>query len=88
MKTTIKIQNLKCHGCANTITKKLNLLKNISEVEVNNDEQTVTFLYNNEADLVSVKSTLQSLGYPEFSEINSMGEKAKSFVSCALGRVS
>lgn len=88
MKTTIKIQNLKCHGCANTITKKLNLLKNISEVEVNNDEQTVTFLYNNEADLVSVKSKLQSLGYPEFGEINSLGGKAKSFVSCVLGRVS
>jgi len=88
MKSTIKIQNLKCHGCANTITKKLNLVGTISEVEVNNDEQTVTFLHENEADLVLVKSTLQSLGYPEFGEANSLSEKAKSFVSCAVGRIS
>ncbi|HBI00897.1 MAG TPA: heavy metal-associated domain-containing protein [Flavobacterium sp.] len=88
MKSTIKIQNLKCYGCANTITKKLTLLENISDVEVNNDEQTVSFRYENEADLVLVKSTLQSLGYPEFGETNSLGEKAKSFVSCAVGRIS
>ncbi|UPQ79195.1 heavy-metal-associated domain-containing protein [Flavobacterium azooxidireducens] len=88
MKASLKIQNLKCHGCANTITKKLTLLENISDVEVNNDEQIVSFRYENEADLVVVKATLHSLGYPEVGETNSLSEKAKSYVSCAIGRMS
>jgi copper chaperone CopZ len=88
MKTSLKIQNLKCHGCANTITKKLNVLANISKVEVNNEKQTVSFEYENESDLIEVKSTLHNLGYPEEGETNSLGEKAKSYVSCAIGRMS
>lgn len=88
MKTTIKILNLKCHGCANTITKKLNVLENILDVEVNIQKQTVSFAYKYELDLVAVKSTLNGLGYPEEGETNSLGEKAKSFVSCAIGRIS
>lgn len=88
MKSTIKIQNLKCHGCATTIIKKLNLIKNISAIEVNNDNQTVSFLYENKSDLDVVKGLLQKLGYPEEGEKNSLGEKAKSIVSCAMGKIS
>ena len=88
MKAIVKIQNLKCHGCATTITKKLTALENISEVEVDNDEHTVSFFYSDMLDLVKVKLTLNSLGYPEESDANSLSEKAKSFVSCAIGRIS
>ena len=88
MKAILKIQNLKCHGCANTITKKLSLLENISDLEVNNEEHTVSFQYKHENDLGFVKSTLNGLGYPEIGETNSIGEKTKSFVSCAIGRMS
>lgn len=88
MKTSIKIQNLKCHGCANTITKKLNLVEGISNVEVNNEAHTVTFFYENDANLALVKSTLHTLGYPEEGEVNSLGEKAKSYLSCAIGKIS
>ena len=37
MNTTFEIQNLKCHGCANTITTKLSNLKGIKDVLVNNE---------------------------------------------------
>lgn len=87
MKAILKLQNLKCHGCANTIEKKLNSIENISNASVDNNNHTVSLLYKNESDLEIVKKTLQSLGYPEEGELNSFSEKAKSFVSCALGKI-
>ncbi len=87
MKAVFKIQNLKCRGCANTIIKKLNLLENISEVKVDTNAQTVFFLYAGEADLETAKSALQRLGYPVEGEMNSLTQKAKSYVSCLTGRL-
>ena len=43
MNTSIKIQNLKCGGCANTIIKKISAIKNVTNVSVNVDDSTVTF---------------------------------------------
>ena len=48
MNTTIHIQNLKCGGCANTITKNLAQLEAITEVTVNVEESTVSFAYPTE----------------------------------------
>ncbi|MEZ4837985.1 heavy-metal-associated domain-containing protein [Flavobacterium sp.] len=87
MEATIKIQNLKCHGCANTITKNLSALENISEVQVDNAEQIVSFLYKNQVDFEIVIKTLNRLGYPMEGDSNTFTEKAKSFVSCAIGRI-
>ena len=88
MKTTLYIQNLKCGGCANTITKNLAQLEAITEVTVNVEESSVNFHYETEAKLAEVKDKLQSLGYPEDGEANSIGSKAKSYVSCAIGKMS
>jgi len=87
MKTTIFIQNLKCGGCANTIKSKLNNLSNISDVKVSIDEDSVTFNYSDDLALASAKETLKINGYPEIGAENTLGTKAKSFVSCAVGRV-
>ena len=45
MKTTVHIQNLKCGGCANTISKKLNSLDDVSEVSIEVEDNSVTFEY-------------------------------------------
>ena len=87
MKTTLEIQNLKCGGCANTITNKLSDLDNINDVIVNNENNTVSFNYINDTHLVNVKTTLAKLGYPVIGDKNALTTKAKSFVSCALGRL-
>jgi copper chaperone CopZ len=87
MKTTLEIQNLKCGGCANTIITRLNGLENISEVTVNNEDDTVTFNYNNEANLQEATKLLSKLGYPIVGENNPLTKKAKSFMSCAVGRM-
>lgn len=88
METTIHIQNLKCGGCANTITKGISSIEAIQNVSVNVDESTVTFSYETEDQVNEVKSKLKSLGYPEDGEANTLGAKAKSYVSCAIGKMS
>jgi copper chaperone CopZ len=88
MNTTINIQNLKCGGCANTITKNLAQLEAITEVTVNVEESMVSFAYPTEEKLMEVKEKLKTLGYPEDGEANSLGSKAKSYVSCAIGKMS
>ncbi len=88
MNTTINIQNLKCGGCANTITNNLAQLEAITEVTVNVEESTVSFAYPTEERLMEVKEKLKTLGYPEDGEANSLGSKAKSYVSCAIGKMS
>ncbi len=88
METTIHIQNLKCGGCANTITKGISSMESIDNVLVNVEESTVTFSYSAEEQLDEVKNKLKSMGYPEDGEANTLGAKAKSYVSCAIGKMS
>ena len=85
--TTLHIQNLKCGGCAHTITTRLSELKGISEVNVDNDTDSVSFNYNSENELTKAVNLLSSLGYPVEGEANPLTKKAKSFVSCAVGRM-
>lgn len=87
MKHKITIQNLKCGGCANTIIKKVSLLSGISDVEVNNDSDLVSFNAETEEGLTVVVNKLKTLGYPPSEEVNSIASKAKSFISCASGRI-
>ena len=87
MTTTLYIQNLKCSGCANTITTKLINLTNVSGVVVDVENDSVTFDYEDDFALHEVKETLKDNGYPEVGEKNPLGTKAKSFVSCAIGRM-
>ena len=88
MKATIKTQNLKCGGCANTITTKLSTFENISDILVDLNESTVSFNYVNEVDAQKIKEKLKNIGYPSVEDTNSLTSKAKSFVSCATGKLS
>lgn len=81
----VVIQNLKCGGCANTVTKGLEKLDGISNVQVNVEESKVSFESAQE-DLSAVLQRLSELGYPEESEANSFLKKSKSVVSCVVGR--
>ncbi len=87
MKTKIIVQNLKCGGCANTITTKLSQLDNVTNVLVNIESSTVSFVALNAEDALSVKEKLKAIGYPSVGESNRVLSKAKSFVSCATGKM-
>ena len=78
---------MKCGGCANTISKKLNALDDVSDVLVEIEDNSVTFEYSEAHTLDVVKKTLADIGYPEDGEANSLTSKAKSYVSCAFGKI-
>ena len=86
MKTQIEIENLKCGGCASTITKGLLSLENVSEVEIDIEKSIVSVTSKDES-LNEIKEKLSKLGYPEVGDKNTVLHKAKSFVSCAVGRI-
>lgn len=87
MESILQIQNLKCGGCAHTIITRLNELEGISNVKVNNDTNSVNFNYADTEALEVAKTTLSTLGYPVEGESNPLTKKAKSFVSCAIGKM-
>ena len=87
MNTTLKIQNLKCGGCANTIKTRLEDLGEVDSVKVNTEENSVSFDYNNDSNVSEVRTLLSKLGYPVVGELNPLTKKAKSYVSCAVGRM-
>ena len=85
----ISVENIKCGGCANTITTKLNEMDVIDSCEVNIESGVITI----NGDAVSrpdVVELLLKLGYPESGTtegLKAAKAKAKSFVSCAVGRM-
>jgi len=78
MKTTVHIQNLKCGGCEATIVNKLSEVKNISEVEVNQKDETVSFEFHTLHDFEKAKHRLSMIGYPIVGPDNRLFTKAKS----------
>lgn len=86
MKAEIQIENLKCGGCSTTIKKGILGLEGISEVNVD-VEKSMVFVSSKEENIEEIKSKLSKLGYPEVGDKNTVLHKAKSFVSCAVGRI-
>lgn len=86
MKTEIQIENLKCGGCAATIKKGLLSLDAVTEVVIDIENSIVTVTSESE-NLQVIKEKLSKLGYPEVGDKNTIVHKAKSFVSCAVGRI-
>lgn len=85
--TIIEIVNLKCNGCVNTVKKGVLDIKGIHNVEVDLENSKVTVPTADEELIAAVKAKLSKLGYPEIHDANTMLHKAKSFISCASGRI-
>jgi copper chaperone CopZ len=85
----ITVENIKCGGCAGTITKKLNTKFNTDSTEVNIEQGTINIdVEDTKRD--EVAKILLNLGYPETDSVHGFGSakaKAKSFVSCAIGKM-
>lgn len=85
----IEVENIKCGGCASSIRKGLLALDGVRGVEVDIEAGAVEV----EADTAlrtDVAGKLAAMGYPETGSVQglrSAGAKAKSFVSCAVGRM-
>ncbi len=90
MKQTFSVLNVKCGGCANTLKKSL--LEEFGEVEVNLEviPREIT-LEIDETQIESLRLKLKGLGYPlasdELNTLQKITTTAKSFVSCAIGKI-
>lgn len=87
MRISVHIQNLKCGGCRNTIINRLSEVKNISDVDVDEEASTVAFDYHTNHDFEMAKHVLSRIGYPIVGAENKLKTKAQSYVSCAIGRL-
>ena len=90
MKQTFEVINVKCGGCASTLTTSLK--EEFGEVEVNLDvEPRQITLDIEESKLPALRAKLKKLGYPmsdeELSKLEGFTTNAKSFVSCAVGKM-
>ena len=85
----IEIDNLKCGGCANTIVKGLGDIDGVSSVVVDTTMQLVRLQAVDSA-RPAILARLHGMGYPEKGSVNGLVAAvagAKSFVSCANGRL-
>lgn len=79
------VDNIKCSGCMNSIRSALQKIENVSEVQIDLENETI--LVNGNVDRNLVVQKLDVLGYPEKGN-NSIVKKAKSYLNCAIGKLS
>ena len=90
MLQTFQVENVKCGGCATTLKNKLST--EFGEISVNLDTlpREITLEINQEK-IPTLRAALISLGYPMSDEdlnlVENTTTKAKSFISCAVGKV-
>lgn len=89
MQHIIEVENIKCGGCANTITGRLGKLEGVESVEVDVEHGRVRVEAPDGSRELLV-ATLLASGYPEQGSVEGFEAakaRAKSFVSCAIGRI-
>ena len=85
----VSVENIKCGGCANSIVKGLQEIEGVASVAVDVEHGRVTI---DADDCLRAQATerLLKLGYPEQGSaagLKAAKAKAKSFVSCAVVRI-
>ncbi len=89
MQHVIEVENIKCGGCANTITGKLGRIEGVGSVDVDIERGCITIEAADGCRNLLV-ATLLACGYPEKDSVEGIKAaraKAKSFVSCAIGKL-
>lgn len=87
------VENIKCGGCANSIERALRAEEGVNSVTVDVAEGVVKVSVEPSSGAHAVEAArrrLAELGYPEQGSVHGfggVGAKAKSFVSCAVGRM-
>jgi copper chaperone CopZ len=87
MKTQeIFVENIKCAGCMTSIKHALLKIKGVAKVEIDKDEEKIS-LTGDQYQLSEVLDSLNGIGYPQKGD-NTLFKQAKSYVSCAIGKMS
>ena len=85
----IEIENLKCGGCERSILNGVGAMQGVSGVSVDRENSTVHVVAD-DALRSAVIDKLRAMGYPEKGSVSGLTAglvNAKSFVSCAIGRM-
>ena len=86
----VEVENIKCGGCENSIVKGINSVAKVTNLVIDQEKQMVSFS-EEESIKQLVIDKLKSMGYPEKGSVSGLEAgitNAKSFVSCAIGRIS
>jgi copper chaperone CopZ len=83
---TIYVENIKCGGCMKSIKEALLKMPGVQGADVYKEEDKVCVMGMG-TDRSKIIEKLAALGYPERGN-NSLLHKAKSFISCATGKMS
>jgi copper chaperone len=89
MEYEIQVENIKCGGCASSIRNKVLDAKLATEVDVDIETGAV-HLRGDPARRPEAAALLAGMGYPETGSVagvKAATARAKSFVSCAIGRI-
>ena len=87
----IKIENIKCGGCGSTIKKTLKDINGVENVAIDFDKDEVSVAHTEGVNRLALTMALKRMGYPEVGTTAGLGAlaaTAKSYVSCAIGRMS
>ena len=91
MQKSFRVQNVKCGGCANTIKEALREEFGEVDVDLMQEPRVITLEIKDEEAEKSFRKKIRSLGYPmEDEELGAFTKgslKAKSFISCAIGKI-
>lgn len=90
MEQTFEVLNVKCEGCANTLIKSLATEFGEVTVDLECDPRKITLTIEDDR-FERLKLILRSLGYPlttdQLGALQTLTTNAKSFVSCAIGKM-
>lgn len=84
MKQQYWVENIKCEGCIHSIKSTLMKISGVNDVFVNLESGMIEIQGNPEQN--AIREKLNEMGYPEIGH-NSFAKKAKSYVSCAIGKI-
>ncbi len=90
MQHQITVENIKCGGCARTVENTLKDIDGVGDIQVTVETGLVAVETTDSISRETLVEALRHKGYPEAGSVEgleSVGAKAVSYVSCAIGRI-
>ena len=81
----LHIANIKCNGCATSITAKINEIEGVYTTEVNIEEGTINVDYKEDNVREYIITKLSAMGYPEATAENGLLPKNPLYADSGLG---
>lgn len=91
MKTSVKVENLRCSGCGASIKKGVSELSGVYSVNIDIANKVIDVEHTDEVSREAIVRKLLSMGYPEEGSVEGLSAikaGAKSVVSCMMGKIS